>query len=178
MQFPSSYANTNPCFIAGKISDVGNCHAAWRHQKMTSCTSVVYGIEYLGSELYESMFCGNWDKTKLGSVNHVIVLHQNRTKKAREWIALASHAVRSWWNNLVPVLSHILTRTSYTPILPPVYSRRARSRCWVIMNARGSDVHENGQYSIDQLNELVDPLDPFLEVEVRVGFLSFFSVFP
>ncbi len=43
MKFPSSYAIINPCFTAGKISGVGNCHAAWRHQKTTVCTSIVYG---------------------------------------------------------------------------------------------------------------------------------------
>jgi hypothetical protein len=25
------------------VSGVGNCHAAWRHQKTTVCTSIVYG---------------------------------------------------------------------------------------------------------------------------------------
>jgi hypothetical protein len=29
-------------FTAGKISGVGNCHAAWRYQKTTVCTSIVY----------------------------------------------------------------------------------------------------------------------------------------
>jgi hypothetical protein len=42
VQFPSSYACINPCFTAGKISGVGNCHAAWRQQKTTVCTSIVY----------------------------------------------------------------------------------------------------------------------------------------
>ncbi len=32
----------NTCFTAGKISGVGDCHAAWRHQKTTVCTSIVY----------------------------------------------------------------------------------------------------------------------------------------
>ncbi len=40
MQFPSSYAGINPWFTAGKISGVGNCHATWRHQKTTICTSI------------------------------------------------------------------------------------------------------------------------------------------
>jgi hypothetical protein len=37
-----SYASVNPCFTAGNISVVWNCHAAWRHQKTTVCTSIVY----------------------------------------------------------------------------------------------------------------------------------------
>jgi hypothetical protein len=46
--FPSFYGSINPCFIAGKISGVGNCHAAWRHRKKTVCTSIVYDDCYLG----------------------------------------------------------------------------------------------------------------------------------
>ncbi len=44
MQFPSSYASINPCFTAGNIPGVENCHAAWRHRKTTVCTSIVYGV--------------------------------------------------------------------------------------------------------------------------------------
>ncbi len=43
MRFPSSYAYINPCSSAGKISGDGYCHAAWRHQEATVCTSIVYG---------------------------------------------------------------------------------------------------------------------------------------
>jgi hypothetical protein len=35
VQLPSSYAIINPCFTAGKISGVRNCHAALQHQKTT-----------------------------------------------------------------------------------------------------------------------------------------------
>jgi hypothetical protein len=35
---------SQPCFTAGKISGVGNCHAAWRPQKTTVCTSIVYAL--------------------------------------------------------------------------------------------------------------------------------------
>jgi hypothetical protein len=34
----------NRCFTVGKMFDVENCHAAWRHQKTTVCTSIVYGV--------------------------------------------------------------------------------------------------------------------------------------
>jgi hypothetical protein len=37
----ATLASINPCFNAGKISGVGNCHAAWRHQKTTVCTTIV-----------------------------------------------------------------------------------------------------------------------------------------
>ncbi len=47
VQFPSSYASINRCFTAGKIPGVGNCHAAWPHQKTTVCTSIVYGTKSL-----------------------------------------------------------------------------------------------------------------------------------
>ncbi len=42
MQVPSSYASIKPYFTSGKISGVGNCLAAWRHQKTNACTSIVY----------------------------------------------------------------------------------------------------------------------------------------
>jgi hypothetical protein len=35
-------ASINPCFTAGNKLGVGNCHAAWQHQKTTVCTSIVY----------------------------------------------------------------------------------------------------------------------------------------
>jgi hypothetical protein len=34
------------CFTAGKVSGVGNCHAGWRHQNTTVCTSKVHEIFY------------------------------------------------------------------------------------------------------------------------------------
>jgi hypothetical protein len=39
------HASINPCFTAGKISGVGNCHAAWRHKKTTVRTSIVKEVK-------------------------------------------------------------------------------------------------------------------------------------
>ncbi len=47
--FLSSNASINPCFTAGKISGVGNRHTAWRHQKTTVCTIIVYGERSVGA---------------------------------------------------------------------------------------------------------------------------------
>jgi hypothetical protein len=43
MQFLPFYASIDPCFTAGKIIPVWNCHTVWRHQKTNVCTA--RGIE-------------------------------------------------------------------------------------------------------------------------------------
>ncbi len=69
MQFPSSYNSINPCFTAGKISGVGNCHAAWRHQKTIVCiTSIVYDPRDVFGEAFLSyiyLFGSNFGTSNL-----------------------------------------------------------------------------------------------------------------
>jgi hypothetical protein len=75
-----------PFFTAGKISVVGNCHAAWRHQKTTVCTSIVYDITHPSPLLYQQI---NWfshimiHKTSLGIVKEVKELNFVKTVRSK-----------------------------------------------------------------------------------------------